>query len=84
LKTSDVLNLAALIQRAQAAEAARPKASRLTGQAARPGVWAHSGPGGPARPYRAPVRVRAAAGRNDPCPCASGQKFKNCCGRSTS
>jgi preprotein translocase subunit SecA len=23
------------------------------------------------------------AGRNDPCPCGSGKKFKNCCGRST-
>jgi hypothetical protein len=21
------------------------------------------------------------AGRNDPCPCASGRKFKHCCGR---
>ena len=20
-------------------------------------------------------------GRNDPCPCGSGQKYKNCCGR---
>jgi uncharacterized protein len=23
----------------------------------------------------------AAAGRNDPCPCGSGKKFKNCCGK---
>ncbi|RLS50942.1 MAG: hypothetical protein DWH87_01250, partial [Planctomycetota bacterium] len=22
-------------------------------------------------------------GRNDPCPCGSGKKFKNCCGRSS-
>jgi SEC-C motif-containing protein len=30
----------------------------------------------------APVRaVPAAAGRNDPCPCGSGKKFKKCCGR---
>jgi len=21
------------------------------------------------------------AGRNDPCPCGSGKKYKNCCGR---
>ncbi|MFC2606634.1 MAG: SEC-C metal-binding domain-containing protein, partial [Selenomonas sp.] len=20
-------------------------------------------------------------GRNDPCPCGSGEKYKNCCGR---
>ena len=23
------------------------------------------------------------AGRNDPCPCGSGKKFKKCCGRRT-
>jgi preprotein translocase subunit SecA len=29
-----------------------------------------------------PVRREAVrAGRNDPCPCGSGKKFKNCCGR---
>src|SRR5262249_15604431 len=30
---------------------------------------------------RAPVREPAKVGRNDPCPCGSGKKFKNCCGR---
>jgi hypothetical protein len=29
------------------------------------------------QPYRAPPKV----GRNDPCPCGSGKKFKKCCGR---
>lgn len=29
----------------------------------------------------APKREPAKAGRNDPCPCGSGKKFKNCCGR---
>jgi hypothetical protein len=28
------------------------------------------------QPFRAPVRV----GRNEPCPCGSGQKYKRCCG----
>ncbi len=27
-------------------------------------------------PYRAPLKV----GRNDPCPCGSGRKYKRCCG----
>ena len=27
------------------------------------------------------VVTRAAAGRNDPCPCGSGSKYKKCCGR---
>ena len=28
-----------------------------------------------------PIRVQKAPGRNDPCPCGSGKKFKNCHGR---
>ncbi len=28
-----------------------------------------------------PVRVAKLPGRNDPCPCGSGKKYKNCCGR---
>ena len=31
----------------------------------------------PEQPYRAPAKV----GRNEPCPCGSGKKFKKCCGR---
>ena len=27
-----------------------------------------------------PVHVDAGPGRNDPCPCGSGKKFKKCCG----
>ena len=30
---------------------------------------------------REPIRVERTAGRNDPCPCGSGKKYKNCCGR---
>ncbi len=28
-----------------------------------------------------PVRTGPKVGRNDPCPCGSGKKFKHCCGR---
>lgn len=28
----------------------------------------------------APTRAAAKTGRNDPCPCGSGQKYKKCCG----
>jgi SEC-C motif/Protein of unknown function (DUF1186) len=31
---------------------------------------------GPLEPYRAPQKV----GRNEPCPCGSGKKYKKCCG----
>ena len=30
-----------------------------------------------------PIRVGEKVGRNDPCPCGSGKKFKNCHGRET-
>jgi preprotein translocase subunit SecA len=30
---------------------------------------------------RQPVRAGRKVGRNDPCPCGSGKKFKKCCGR---
>ncbi|MEG1687865.1 MAG: SEC-C metal-binding domain-containing protein, partial [Angelakisella sp.] len=29
---------------------------------------------------RRPVRVANKVGRNDPCPCGSGKKYKKCCG----
>ena len=32
---------------------------------------------GRTEPYRAPQKV----GRNEPCPCGSGKKYKKCCGR---
>jgi preprotein translocase subunit SecA len=28
-----------------------------------------------------PVRAGPKVGRNDPCPCGSGKKFKHCCGK---
>ena len=28
-----------------------------------------------------PVKVGVKVGRNDPCPCGSGKKYKNCCGK---
>ncbi len=30
---------------------------------------------------RAPIRRAVHVGRNEPCPCGSGRKFKRCCGR---
>ena len=32
------------------------------------------------RPMQAPVVKSAKVGRNDPCPCGSGKKYKKCCG----
>lgn len=33
------------------------------------------------KPKRKPVRKKITVGRNDPCPCGSGKKFKNCHGK---
>ena len=35
----------------------------------------------PADPVAAPANRQSSVGRNDPCPCGSGKKFKKCCGR---
>ena len=32
-------------------------------------------------PSHAPIQKGDKIGRNDPCPCGSGKKYKNCCGR---
>ena len=42
------------------------------------------GQGGAIRPKQGPTPIRRdqpKIGRNDPCPCGSGKKYKNCCGR---
>jgi preprotein translocase subunit SecA len=40
---------------------------------------AHANTGERAKPQ--PVRVEKKVGRNDPCPCGSGKKYKHCHGR---
>ncbi len=47
---------------------------------------AQAGPGGARQPQQErktpePVRVEKKVGRNDPCPCGSGKKYKNCHGK---
>jgi SEC-C motif-containing protein len=42
------------------------------------GVWYFTD--GKPLPHRPVVRQAPKAGRNDPCPCGSGKKFKKCCG----
>ncbi|WP_297946292.1 preprotein translocase subunit SecA [uncultured Porphyromonas sp.] len=42
---------------------------------------AAAGAGQASQPKAEPVRVEPKIGRNDPCPCGSGKKFKNCHGR---
>ncbi len=43
-----------------------------------------AGAGGDTSVTKAPVRKKEKVGRNDPCPCGSGKKYKKCCGRGES
>jgi preprotein translocase subunit SecA len=51
-------------------------AARRKAQPSRPAVARAQQPGS-----RQPVHVDKKPGRNDPCPCGSGKKYKKCCGR---
>lgn len=55
---------------------------RLTDLLNRMPLWANKGYSAEAlRAMFQPRRVAPKAGRNEPCPCGSGRKYKNCCGR---
>jgi len=60
----------------QAQQQRRTDMSRM--QLSKPDVAA-SGGGEPKS--QAPIHVEKKIGRNDPCPCGSGKKFKNCHGK---
>ncbi len=52
---------------------------RARGERMRPvGEWLHKNAVALAKPV--PVRAAMKPGRNDPCPCGSGKKYKKCCG----
>ena len=48
-------------------------------QVAQPVAESHGGSGEPVQ--KQPVHADKKVGRNDPCPCGSGKKYKNCCGK---
>ena len=56
-------------------------------QVANPLVAGFSGDNAPKKAVErknVPASAKATAGRNDPCPCGSGKKYKNCCLRNSS
>ena len=63
-----------------------PRAVETTASHAAP-AGAHEGGSGAAAgapnqpPRQMPVHAPKKIGRNDPCPCGSGKKYKNCCGK---
>jgi preprotein translocase subunit SecA len=46
----------------------------------RPKEMFYGAPDGGEAPVRKPLQVASKVGRNDPCSCGSGKKFKKCCG----
>ena len=56
----------------------RTSKENLPGEAAQRAAMAGAG-GRPSRPQ--PAKAAPKVGRNDPCPCGSGKKYKNCCGK---
>src|SRR5690606_2403012 len=76
------------LDRGRQRRAARPAAVSYSAPAAAPvaaAAAAARGPG-PVPPQTGgpttPIRVEDKVGRNDPCPCGSGKKYKHCHGRS--
>ena len=70
--------------------AAGPEAAQAAGRTVAPGASPAASAGGampqatnvpPREGKPMPVRKEATVGRNDPCPCGSGKKYKKCCGR---
>ncbi len=64
---------------------AKPAAEIKRTQVARQKVASLAGVGGDTSEAKKPVVRRASekVGRNDPCPCGSGKKYKQCCGKPT-
>ena len=69
-----------LLDRASASHAAQVERQRAAVAAAQAAA-AQGAPGAGPAPQAVPTRSRK-PGRNDPCPCGSGKKYKNCCGKS--
>ncbi len=44
-------------------------------------MFVGAGGAGGGEERRVPVRREKKVGRNEPCPCGSGKKYKKCCGR---
>jgi len=61
-------------------ESARSRTERSLGQLVYQHAAAEAVPAAESQPKRQPRRIAAKVGRNDPCPCGSGKKYKRCCG----
>ncbi len=80
------LSVSRLIQRIEVVEAPREQQNTVASHGAAmpkaPQKAPQKGaPQAPAQPKQMPIHVTDKIGRNDPCPCGSGKKYKSCCGK---
>jgi len=61
----------------------KPTAELKRVEVAKPVATGFAGAGGKAAPKKPVVNKEQKIGRNDPCPCGSGKKYKKCCGAGT-
>ena len=59
--------------------ATREETEQLEEAQQQPMFFSHAGSEGGSKPQ--PAKRAAKIGRNQPCPCGSGKKYKRCCGR---
>ncbi len=57
------------------------EAERISPLRRQPAQLQYSGGEASAQPAKGTVKKKHKIGRNDPCPCGSGKKYKKCCGR---
>lgn len=72
-----------VVEETQVREAQLPQSEAKKLSTGRTEVLGSGRPAGPRGNVGQPIRVEKKVGRNDPCPCGSGKKFKNCHGRMT-
>ena len=58
-----------------------PRANMKRVEVAKPVSEGFAGSGGKSSPKKPVVNKTQKVGRNDPCPCGSGKKYKQCCGK---
>ena len=72
-----------VVEETQVREAQLPQSEAKKLSTGRTEVPGSGRPAGPRGNVGQPIRVEKKVGRNDPCPCGSGKKYKNCHGRMT-
>ena len=74
------LSVSRLIQRIEVVDAPKEQQNVVASHPTAPQIAPKAAPQQPPQPKQMPVHSNK-VGRNDPCPCGSGKKYKSCCGK---